>query len=122
MKEAKDFGEENVVGPNDNVVRMMTIHSSKGLEFPFVIYSGLSKDFNKRDLKQPVILNQQFGLGMDYFDVDKEMAFPSLASVAYKAVAEKELVSEEMRLVYVALTRAKEQLYLIGRVKMINRY
>ncbi len=60
------------------VVRMMTIHSSKGLEFPFVIYSGLSKDFNKRDLKQPVILNQQFGLGMDYFDVDKEMAFPSL--------------------------------------------
>ena len=117
MKESKDFGEENVVGPNDNVVRMMTIHSSKGLEFPFVIYSGLSKDFNKRDLKQPVILNQQFGLGMDYFDVDKEMAFPSLASVAYRAVAEKELVSEEMRLVYVALTRAKEQLYLIGRVK-----
>ena len=83
MKEAKDFGEENVVGPNDNVVRMMTIHSSKGLEFPFVIYSGLSKDFNKRDLKQPVILNQQFGLEWDYFDVDKEMAFPSLASVAY---------------------------------------
>ncbi|UMT77490.1 helicase-exonuclease AddAB subunit AddA [Staphylococcus roterodami] len=113
----KDFGEENVVGPNDNVVRMMTIHSSKGLEFPFVIYSGLSKDFNKRDLKQPVILNQQYGLGMDYFDVEKEMAFPSLASVAYKAVAEKELVSEEMRLIYVALTRAKEQLYLIGRVK-----
>lgn len=117
IERGKDFGEENVVGPNDNVVRMMTIHSSKGLEFPFVIYSGLSKDFNKRDLKQPVILNQQFGLGMDYFDVDKEMAFPSLASVAYKAVAEKELVSEEMRLVYVALTRAKEQLYLIGRVK-----
>lgn len=52
----------------------------------------------------------------------KEMAFPSLASVAYRAVAEKELVSEEMRLVYVALTRAKEQLYLIGRVKMINHY
>ncbi len=122
IERGKDFGEENVVGPNDNVVRMMTIHSSKGLEFPFVIYSGLSKDFNKRDLKQPVILNQQFGLGMDYFDVDKEMAFPSLASVAYRAVAEKELVSEEMRLVYVALTRAKEQLYLIGRVKMINHY
>ncbi|SUK38616.1 ATP-dependent nuclease, subunit A [Staphylococcus aureus] len=55
IERGKDFGEENVVGPNDNVVRMMTIHSSKGLEFPFVIYSGLSKDFNKRDLKQPVI-------------------------------------------------------------------
>ncbi len=60
IEKGKDFGEENVVGPNDNVVRMMTIHSSKGLEFPFVIYSGLSKDFNKRDLKQPVILNQRF--------------------------------------------------------------
>lgn len=91
----KDFGEENVVGPNDNVVRMMTIHSSKGLEFPFVIYSGLSKDFNKRDLKQPVILNQQYGLGMDYFDVEKEMAYPSLASVAYKAVAEKNLCQKK---------------------------
>lgn len=95
IERGKDFGEENVVGPNDNVVRMMTIHSSKGLEFPFVIYSGLSKDFNKRDLKQPVILNQQFGLGMDYFDVDKEMAFPSLASVAYRAVAEKNLCQKK---------------------------
>lgn len=113
----QDFGEENVIGPNDNVVRMMTIHSSKGLEFPYVIYSGLSRKFNKDDLRQPVILNQQHGLGMDYFDVEKEMAFPSLSSVAYRAINEKELISEEMRLIYVALTRAKEQLILIGRVK-----
>ena len=117
ISRGKDFGEENVVGPNDNVVRMMTIHSSKGLEFPFVIYSGLSKQFNKQDLKRPVILNQQYGLGMDYFDVEKDMAFPSLASVAYKAITEKEMISEEMRLIYVALTRAKEKLFLIGRVK-----
>ncbi|MEQ6028567.1 helicase-exonuclease AddAB subunit AddA [Staphylococcus saccharolyticus] len=113
----KDFGEENVVGPNDNVVRMMTIHSSKGLEFPFVIYSGLSKKFNKGDLNGPVILNQQYGLGMDYFNVEKGMAYPSLSSVAFRAINEKELISEEMRLIYVALTRAKEQLILIGRVK-----
>ncbi|MBO1199498.1 helicase-exonuclease AddAB subunit AddA [Staphylococcus simiae] len=117
ISRGKDFGEENIVGPNDNVVRMMTIHSSKGLEFPFVIYSGLSKQFNKQDLKRPVILNQQYGLGMDYFDVEKDMAFPSLASVAYKAITEKEMISEEMRLIYVALTRAKEKLFLIGRVK-----
>lgn len=113
----KDFGEENVVGPNDNVVRMMTIHSSKGLEFPFVIYSGLSRDFNKKDLQQPVILNQQYGLGMDYFNVEEDTAFPSLASVAYRAINEKELISEEMRLMYVAMTRAKEKLILIGRIK-----
>ena len=54
---------------------------------------------------------------MDYFDVNKDMAFPSLASVAYRAINEKELISEEMRLIYVALTRAKEQLILVGRVK-----
>ena len=112
----KDFGEENIVGPNDNVVRMMTIHSSKGLEFPFVIYSGLSKRFNKNDLSRQVVLNQKYGLGMDYFDVNEDIAYPSLSSVAYKA-NEKEMISEEMRLIYVALTRAKEQLILIGRVK-----
>ncbi|WAE41168.1 helicase-exonuclease AddAB subunit AddA [Staphylococcus pasteuri] len=113
----KDFGEENIVGPNDNVVRMMTIHSSKGLEFPFVIYSGLSKKFNKTDLRGQVVLNQKYGLGMDYFDVEKDIAYPSLSSVAYSAINEKEMISEEMRLIYVALTRAKEQLILIGRIK-----
>ncbi|BGE82905.1 helicase-exonuclease AddAB subunit AddA [Staphylococcus petrasii] len=112
----KDFGEENVIGPNDNVVRMMTVHSSKGLEFPFVIYSGLSKQFNKGDIRHPLVLNQKFGLGMDYYDLEENIAFPSLSSVVIKSMIEKELISEEMRLIYVALTRAKEQLILIGTV------
>lgn len=85
----QDFGEENIVGPNDNVVKMMTIHSSKGLEFPFVIYSGLTREFNKKDLREQVILNQKYGLGIDYYDIDKNMAYPSLSSVAYKAITEK---------------------------------
>ncbi|MCG7339415.1 helicase-exonuclease AddAB subunit AddA [Staphylococcus sp. ACRSN] len=113
----KDFGEENVIGPNDDVVRMMTIHSSKGLEFPFVIYSGLSRRFTRKDLQKSTILNQSYGLGMNYYDVKEHIAYPSLSSVTFKAIAEKEMISEEMRLIYVALTRAKEQLYLIGRVK-----
>ncbi|MGW7888054.1 helicase-exonuclease AddAB subunit AddA [Staphylococcus xylosus] len=117
IERGKDFGEENIVGPNDDVVRMMTIHSSKGLEFPFVIYSGLSRRFRRDDLHRPVILNQSYGLGMTYYDVDSRLSYPSLSSVTYKAIAEKEMVSEEMRLIYVALTRAKEQLFLIGRVK-----
>lgn len=117
IERGKDFGEENVIGPNDDVVRMMTVHSSKGLEFPFVIYSGLSRKFRRDALNKPVILNQQYGLGMNYFDVQNNVSYPSLASVTLKAIAEKELISEEMRLIYVALTRAKEQLYLIGRVK-----
>lgn len=117
----QDFGEENIVGPNDNVVKMMTIHSSKGLEFPFVIYSGLTREFNKKNLREQVILNQKYGLGIDYYDIDKNMAYPSLSSVAYKAITEKEMISEEMRLIYVALTRAKEQLILIGRLKSTKK-
>lgn len=112
----KDFGEENVIGPNDNVVRMMTVHSSKGLEFPYVIYSGLSKNFNKGDLRKPLILNQKYGLGIDYYDLEQNVTYPSLSSVVIKSITEKELISEEMRLMYVAMTRAKEQLILIGTI------
>ncbi|MCS4486796.1 helicase-exonuclease AddAB subunit AddA [Staphylococcus americanisciuri] len=112
----KDFGEENVIGPNDDVVRMMTVHSSKGLEFPFVIYSGLSRKFNKGDLNQPVVLNQYEGLGLQYYDAEHGLFYPSLISMSIDLINEKELISEEMRLIYVALTRAKEQLYLIGTV------
>lgn len=117
MERGKDFGEENIIGPNDDVVRMMTVHSSKGLEFPFVIYSGLSRKFRRDDLYKSVILNQTYGLGMNYYDVESNISYPSLSSVTYKAITEKEMISEEMRLIYVALTRAKEQLFLIGRVK-----
>src|SRR5699024_8088479 len=91
IERGKDFGEENVIGPNDDVVRMMTVHSSKGLEFPFVIYSGLSKQFRKNDLTKQIILNQQYGIGMQYFDVATNITFPSLSSVTYKAIAEKEM-------------------------------
>lgn len=117
IERGKDFGEENVIGPNDNVVRMMTIHSSKGLEFPFVIYSGLTRDFNMMDLNQPVILNQQEGLGLQYYDETHGIFYPSLISMSIELMNRKEIISEEMRLIYVALTRAKEQLYLVGREK-----
>ncbi|PTH41963.1 helicase-exonuclease AddAB subunit AddA [Staphylococcus agnetis] len=117
IERGKDFGEENVIGPNDNVVRMMTIHSSKGLEFPFVIYSGLTRDFNMTDLNQPVILNQYEGLGLQYYEETHGLFYPSLISMSIELVNRKEIISEEMRLIYVALTRAKEQLFLIGREK-----
>src|SRR5699024_543523 len=76
-----------------------------------------SSKFRRDDVHKPVILNQNYGLGMTYYDVASNLSYPSLSSVTYKAIAEKEMVSEEMRLIYVALTRAKEQLFLIGRVK-----
>ncbi|UXR72155.1 helicase-exonuclease AddAB subunit AddA [Staphylococcus sp. IVB6240] len=116
MDRDKDFGEEHVIGPNDDVVRLMTVHGSKGLEFPFVIYSGLSRQFNKGDLNQPVVLNQYEGLGLQYYDTEHGLFYPSLISMSIDLINQKELISEEMRLTYVALTRAKEQLYLIGTV------
>lgn len=113
----QDFGQESVIGPNDDVVRMMTIHSSKGLEFPFVIYSGITREFNRTELREHVILNNRYGLALTYFNIEKEVSFPTLASIIFKNINETEMISEEMRLIYVALTRAKEGLYLIGRVK-----
>lgn len=117
IERGQDFGQESVIGPNDDVVRMMTIHSSKGLEFPFVIYSGTKREFNRKDLSKPVILNNRYGMALNYYDVENEIIYPSLASIIFKNINETEMISEEMRLIYVALTRAKEGLYLIGRVK-----
>ncbi|WP_457826237.1 3'-5' exonuclease, partial [Staphylococcus aureus] len=94
IERGKDFGEENMIGPNDNVVRMMTIHSSKGLEFPFVIYSGLTRDFNMMDLNQPVILNQHEGLGLQYYDEEKGIFYPSLISMSIELTNRKEIISE----------------------------
>ena len=78
-----------MIGPNDNVIRMMTIHSSKGLEFPYVIYSSLSKNFNKEDIRKPLVLNQKYGLGMEYYDLTDNISYPSLSSVVVKSLTEK---------------------------------
>lgn len=117
IERGQDFGQESVIGPNDDVVRMMTIHSSKGLEFPFVIYSGITREFNRADLRNHVILNNRYGMALSYFNLDKELTYPTLSSIIFKNINETEMISEEMRLIYVALTRAKEGLYLVGRVK-----
>lgn len=117
IERGQDFGQESVIGPNDDVVRMMTIHSSKGLEFPFVIYSGITREFNRADLRNHVILNNRYGIALSYFNIDKALTYPTLASIIFKNINETEMISEEMRLIYVALTRAKEGLYLVGRVK-----
>lgn len=117
IERGQDFGQESVIGPNDDVVRMMTIHSSKGLEFPFVIYSGITRNFNRADLTKHIILNNNYGMALSYFDVDQEISYPTIASTIFKNINETEMISEEMRLIYVALTRAKESIYLVGRVK-----
>lgn len=106
-----------IVGENDNVVRIMSIHKSKGLEFPVVFLCGIGKQFNKQDLNDNILLHQDLGFGPNYIDCKKRIEFPTLAKEAMKLNLETEMISEEMRVLYVALTRAREKLIITGTVK-----
>ncbi|HWI46755.1 MAG TPA: helicase-exonuclease AddAB subunit AddA [Rummeliibacillus sp.] len=112
-----DLGAARAISEKENVVRLMTIHSSKGLEFPFVFAAGLGREFNKMDFHLPYLFDQEFGLAVKMIDPEKRIqytSFPFLAMVEKKTL---EMKSEEMRILYVAMTRAKEKLYLVGTVK-----
>ena len=110
-----------IIGENENVVRIMTIHKSKGLEFPVVILAGVGKQFNFRDLNGKILLDQDLGMGPQYIDSDRYIEFKTLAKKALAIKAKNEAISEEMRILYVALTRAKEKLIIVGRQKDVNK-
>ena len=101
------------LGEQEDVVRFMTIHSSKGLEFPVVFVAGLGRNFNMMDLRKPYLLDKEFGFATKYVNVDKRITYPSLPQLAFKRKKKMEMLAEEMRVLYVALTRAKEKLYLL---------
>lgn len=106
----------NLIGENDDVVRIMTIHKSKGLEFPIVFVSQCGKRFNTRDVSKTVIMHHDLGIGIDYVDEKKRFAYSMMTKNAIKDKILEENLSEEMRLLYVALTRAREKLYITGIV------
>ncbi len=116
-----DLGAARALSEQEDVVRLMTIHSSKGLEFPIVFVAGLSKKFNLMDLNQAYLLDKDLGFATKYTDPDKRISYPSLPQLAFKRKKRLESISEEMRVLYVALTRAKEKLYLVGTVKEIEK-
>ena len=116
-----DLSSAKIVGENDNVVRIMSIHKSKGLEFPVVFVSAIGKQFNKRDLNENIILHQDFGFGPKYIDGETKVTFSTLAKSALRIKLEKEMISEEMRVLYVALTRAREKLIITGSVTNYNK-
>lgn len=115
-----DMGSAKIVGENENVVRIMSIHKSKGLEFPVVIVAGLGKQFNLKDLSQSVLYHHLLGLGPEFVDFKRRISYPSIVKEAIKNKIKLESLSEEMRVLYVALTRAKEKLILVGSVKDIK--
>lgn len=112
-----DFGEADMVGENEDVVRIMSIHKSKGLEFPIVIVSGMGKNFNKQDTRSKMVLHPELGIGLDYMDGKLRIKSPTIAKKAIAKQIDLENLGEELRVLYVALTRAKEKLILTGTLK-----
>ena len=116
-----DMGSAKLIGENDDVVRIMSIHKSKGLEFPVVFLSSTGKQFNFNDLKEDVLLHQDMGIGAKYIDYDMQIKYDTLSKRAIKDKILTETLSEEMRILYVALTRAKEKLFITGISKDIKK-
>ena len=116
-----DLGAARALGEQEDVVRIMTIHKSKGLEFPVVILGAMDKQFNMMDLRNRYLLHKDYGFGTRYIDPGKRLMFPTLAYHALKQVKKRELLAEEMRVLYVALTRAKEKLVMVGNVPSFEK-
>ncbi|MCZ2259014.1 helicase-exonuclease AddAB subunit AddA [Sporosarcina sp. G11-34] len=120
-KRGDDLGEARSLSEKENVVRIMTIHSSKGLEFPYVFIAGAGRKFNKMDFNEAYLFDQHFGLAVKAIDPDNRITYTSLPFLAMKEKKELEMRAEEMRILYVAMTRAKEHLQIIASVKDIER-
>lgn len=116
-----DLGAARALTEQEDVIRIMTIHSSKGLEFPFVFMAGMGRNFNTMDLRKNFLLDKDLGFATKYIDAKKRISYPSLPQIAFAKKKKMELLAEEMRVLYVALTRAKEKLILIGAVKDIDK-
>ena len=112
-----DEGEAGTAGENDNTVRIMTIHKSKGLEFPIVFAAGLARNFNKMDERDAVLLHHDLGIGADAADHHTRIRTKTLIKKTLREKIDLDSLGEELRVLYVAMTRAKEKLYLTCSVK-----
>ena len=117
-------GQTGASGSTGSAVKIMTVHKSKGLEFPVVFLSDTARQFNKKDSRDTVLVHSELGLGHKVTDREKGIQYPSLARRAIKLRTERETLSEEMRLLYVALTRPRERLFITATTsnaeKLIN--
>ncbi|NMA13686.1 MAG: helicase-exonuclease AddAB subunit AddA, partial [Clostridia bacterium] len=116
-----DLGTARALGENENVVRIMSVHKSKGLEFPIVFVAGLGKRFNMQDLNGNVLMHKDLGLGLNIVDTNTRVIYPTLSKQAIRHKLEMEALAEEMRILYVALTRAKEKLVLTGSCQNMEK-
>lgn len=121
-KQNGDLASAKLIGENEDVIRIMSIHKSKGLEFPVVFLCNSHKKFNMQDLNDNILLHQDIGFGPTIMDTTRKIKYSSIAKDAIKLKMKQETLSEEQRILYVALTRAKEKLYITGRSKDFNKY
>ncbi|WP_304507362.1 helicase-exonuclease AddAB subunit AddA [Anaerotignum sp.] len=108
-------------GEGANLIRVLTIHKSKGLEFPVVFVADTGKQFNEMDVRAAVLTHQEWGFGMDYKNLERRAVYRTLSKTALAEVIRLENLSEELRVLYVALTRAKEKLILTGTIKDLEK-
>lgn len=116
-----DFGEASTVGEEDNTVRIMSIHKSKGLEFPIVFLAGTGKKFNRQDVYGKILIDPELGIGTDYLDLEHRVSTTTLKKNVLRRKMDLDNLGEELRVLYVALTRAKEQLVITGTSKTLEK-
>ena len=121
-KSSGDMGSAKVLGENEDVVRIMSIHKSKGLEFPVVFVCGSGKQFNLMDLNNNILYHEELGFGPELVDLDKRVSYPTLPKEAIKQRIRLETLSEEVRILYVAFTRAKVKLIITGAVNGLEKW
>ena len=113
-----DYGEAGIMDEQADTVRIMSIHKSKGLEFPIVFVAGMGKKFNTQDTKGSVLLHPDWGAGVDLIDLKRRTQTPTFLKKMIREETALENLAEEMRILYVALTRAKEKLIMTGAAKI----
>ncbi len=123
LKNKESAGDSpKLLGENEDVVRIMTIHKSKGLEFPIVILMNTSQKYNEQDTKDKLQFDDNLGIGLDVYNKDIGLTYPSVIKQAIKAKTKRTLRSEALRLLYVAFTRAREKLIIYGTVPSMDKY
>ena len=120
-KSSGDMGSAKILGEHEDVVRIMSIHKSKGLEFPIVFTCGMGKQFNLMDLNSSILFHEELGFGPDFVNLKNRNSYSTLAKEAIKKRIRLETLSEEMRILYVAFTRAKEKLIITGATRNLDK-
>ncbi|MDU5942596.1 MAG: helicase-exonuclease AddAB subunit AddA [Negativicoccus succinicivorans] len=112
QRQKQDLSVPSTMGENEDAVRIMTIHKSKGLEFPVVFLANIDKEFNRKDTQARLLLHRRYGIGLSRYDAKRRLTYPTVRWHLLREILRRETLAEEQRLLYVAMTRARDKLYL----------